>query len=528
MSSYSKNEYFYYIIILIAASFLCFINLGGHPIYILDEAKNAGAAREMFVNNNWIVPTFNGELRADKPPLHYWFMLISYKIFGVSAFSARFFSALFGVLTILSTFHFTRKFVDQKVAILSAFVLSAAIFFVQEFHLAVPDPFLIFFVSFGLFNFYEFYKNNKSIKGWIFYISLGLGILAKGPVAILLPGLAILFFLVVKKDLNWKTLKRLNPFFGGILSLSIATPWFYLVHKATNGEFTKGFFLEHNISRFSSEMEGHGGLPFVTWAFVLLGLLPFSFFIIQSFIFSWKQRKSNDFILFSLLISIVFVLFFSISFTKLPNYPMPSYPFIAILIAFYLQGVLKNSISWKGYKISLWVYIGISILIPIAAYIALAYAEIQLFEQRFLSLFLLILPIGSILSLIYFQKKKIKESILALGISAMLLSGILFSVIYPNLLTQSPVTLAKKYMNSNSEVILYKGFDPAFLFNFERTFPLAETKEEVLKYMQEKPDGIIVTKEKFYKSEWQDIPTEVLMTQKALFENYTIVIFKLK
>ena len=110
----------------------------------------------------------------------------------------------------------------------------------------------------------------------------------------------------------------------------------------------------------------------------------------------------------------------------------------------------------------------------------------------------------------------------------MLLSGILFSVIYPNLLTQSPVTLAKKYMNSNSEVILYKGFDPAFLFNFERTFPLAETKEEVLKYMQEKPDGIIVTKEKFYKSEWQDIPTEVLMTQKALFENYTIVIFKLK
>src|SRR5690606_2299992 len=128
MNPYSQNEYFYNILILIAGIFLCFINLGGHPIYILDEAKNAEAAREMFVNNNWFVPTLYVECCMYKPPLHYWFMVISYKIFGVSAVAARIFSALFSVLSILSSYHFTKKFNTRKLGLITASVLCSAIF----------------------------------------------------------------------------------------------------------------------------------------------------------------------------------------------------------------------------------------------------------------------------------------------------------------------------------------------------------------------------------------------------------------
>lgn len=528
MRQYSQNEYFYYILIIIASGFLCFINLGGHPIYILDEAKNAEAAREMFVNNNWIVPTFNGELRTDKPALHYWFMMLAYKIFGVSAFSARFFSAFFGVLTIVSTFHFTKKFTNRKTAGLSAFVLCSSLFFMQEFHLAVPDPYLIFFVSFALFNFYDFHQTGK-VSNWLaLYIAIGLGTLAKGPVAILLPGLIIFVFLIIKKDFNWETIKRIKPFLGGILSLGIAFPWFYLVHKATDGSFTQGFFLDHNLNRFGSEMEGHGGLPFVTWAFILLGLLPFSFFIIQGFIHSWKQRKSNDFILFSLIVSLVFIVFFSISFTKLPNYPMPSYPFIAILIAFYFNGILNKTIGLKAYKISLWILTGITILMPIAAYIILTKVEDQLQSQHFSSFLLAILPAACIAAIIYLKQQKILKSIIIIGFGAMFLCLELFQFIYPGLLTQSPLVLSKEHISQDSPTILYKGYDPAFLFNYERTFPFAESKEDVLKFLNQNKSGVVVTKEKFYNSDWADVPTELLMKQKAIFENYTIVIFKLK
>src|SRR5690606_6238961 len=160
----------------------------------------------------------------------------------------------FYYITIISTYHITKKFIHKRMSAITVFVLCSAIFFMQEFHLAVPDPYLIFFVTFALFCFYDFYKNQKKSSWLLFYISLGLGVLAKGPVAIALPGLIILIFLLMKKDFNWKTIKKINPFLGGILTLAISVPWFYLVHKATNGSYTEGFFLQHNIQRFSGEM----------------------------------------------------------------------------------------------------------------------------------------------------------------------------------------------------------------------------------------------------------------------------------
>ncbi len=86
-------------------SFMLLFRLGSSPIYILDEAKNAQCAREMLQHNDWVVPTFNGELRTDKPVLHYYFMMIAYKVFGINEFSARFFSAILGVLTVIITYY---------------------------------------------------------------------------------------------------------------------------------------------------------------------------------------------------------------------------------------------------------------------------------------------------------------------------------------------------------------------------------------------------------------------------------------
>jgi 4-amino-4-deoxy-L-arabinose transferase-like glycosyltransferase len=54
---------------------LLLLNLDKPMIYILDEAKNAECAREMLVSGNYVVPYFNGQIRTDKPPLHYFFMV---------------------------------------------------------------------------------------------------------------------------------------------------------------------------------------------------------------------------------------------------------------------------------------------------------------------------------------------------------------------------------------------------------------------------------------------------------------------
>ena len=90
------------------ALLMFFVGLGTPQLFDEDEPKNAECGREMFVRGDWLVPTFNEELRTDKPILVYWFMLTSYHVFGVSEFAARFWSAALGVGTCLLTYNIGR------------------------------------------------------------------------------------------------------------------------------------------------------------------------------------------------------------------------------------------------------------------------------------------------------------------------------------------------------------------------------------------------------------------------------------
>ena len=97
-------------------------NYWGTSIYILDEAKNAGCAAEMMQRGDLIIPMFNNEFH-DKPAVQYYFMMAAYRVFGVNAFSARFFSVVFGVLTVLSVFWFARRILNEKVAFYASLLL---------------------------------------------------------------------------------------------------------------------------------------------------------------------------------------------------------------------------------------------------------------------------------------------------------------------------------------------------------------------------------------------------------------------
>lgn len=526
MPQFKLEEYIYLIPLLLAVILLCFVGLGDYPVFILDEAKNAEAAREMYVRSDWIIPTFNNELRTDKPVFHYWAMMLAYKIFGVSAFSARFFSAVFGIFTLFSAWYYTRRFLGSTSSALTLLVLASSLFFVQEFHLAVPDPYLIFFISFGLFNFYEYHRHEKRLSLFLFYTSLGAGVLVKGPVAVLLPGLAIVVFLLSTKKFDLSTLKKYRIFLGGLLILIIALPWYLLVHDMTEGAFSQGFFLQHNLGRFTSEMEGHGGLPFVTLGFVVLGLFPFSFFLLQGVMQGWKLRKDNEFIFFCLIVSLVFIGFFSLSSTKLPNYPMPSYPFVAVLIAAYLQAVLKSSEGFGGYRVSLWLLLLVSVALPPYLYFVLTKVEAQLSGQSWVSLVLVPLGVGSLLALVFDYTKRTRLGLLTLGISSMVTATLLFTQAYPALVSQSPVVLAKEMIAPDTKVIIYKNYDPALLFNIERTFEVTDSRQRVEDFLDDCAECLAITKTRTLNKDFADYPAEILLNQKALFEGYRLSIFK--
>ncbi len=515
-----RSTFFFWGILLISI-LTFFANIGGISIYILDEAKNAECAREMNELSAWIVPTYNYELRTDKPPLHYYFMITAYRIFGVSPFSARFFSAFFGIATVLMTFLYTKRHANSSIASITALILISSIHFVIQFHLAVPDPYLIFFMTLATFSFYSAIEQNNILQLYTGYIAIALAALAKGIVAVGLIGLIFLLYLVFTRQFTWQQLKRLHLLRGSLLFLAIALPWYVMVGYATQGEWLRGFFFEHNLSRFTNEMEGHGGFFLLPVLFVILGMLPFSIFIPQTVAYAF-QHKSNRFLQLSMITVAVIVVFFCFSATKLPNYTVPAYPFMAILLAHFLASKQQEKNS-KYLIINLVIWFILTISLIFTANIA---------RQQFLdipiSLVLLALSplaVGAILAIFFYYVTPFSKVLFALTGSGILSSLLIWYGLFPAIDKGNSVLNGVELLRNQPHVAHYIRMNRAFVFNLQREIPQLNTPEEVALFFQNYPTGRLITIEKFLPE--LQVPLDTLLLQKDLFESTTTVVLKL-
>lgn len=483
---FSKKYATIWLIVLLLVLFIGFLNAS--PIYILDEAQFTEASREMFVTGNFWVPHFNGKLYVDKPPLQNYFSILGFALFGVNEFGARFFSGIFGVLTVMATYWFVKDFLGLRTARKSLFILLSSFFFVQQFQLAVPDPYLIYFCSASLFSFYRFYVRRNPKQLLFCYFLLGLGVLTKGPVAIALPGLSIALFLLINKEI--KTVFSYYPILGLIGILVVAAPWYWCVHELTDGAWTNGFFMVNNLERFSGAMQGHGGPFLITWGYVLLGLFPFSLFLPQA-IKNALKLKEQPILLFSLIIGIVFILFFSLSATKLPNYTMPCYPFLAILLGYYFENKwFSLSKGWN--KISVFIIVFLAVVLPFGAYFGLPF-DPNLAEKQNLGLWLIPTAIGSLIGVVFLYKGKFIYWFNFTGASFMFLAVVLFAVIYPSLNQINPVNAVSNHIGKKAEIVVYQRMDSAFPFNFQRIFPVVETVAQLNNYLKQHPNTYVMS-----------------------------------
>lgn len=514
------------VILLILASWLVFsLNIGEVEVFMLDESKNASCAREMMERNDLIVPTFNYELRTDKPPLHYFFMITAYKLFGFGEFAARFFSAIFGVLTILLTYLFTRKLFSSRVGLWTSFILLSSLHFAFEFHLAVPDPFLIFFINASLFAFVLFLQSGKRSYLWGMYIAFALGFLTKGPVAVALPALVILAFLLLTSQFTWKKLVKFRLFQGILLFLVIASPWYILVSIKTDMAWTEGFFLKHNLSRYADTMQGHGGIYFLSLIYLLLGMLPFSPLLIQSMIYAFKNRSKQVYY-FLFLYIVVFTIFFSLSETQLPNYIMPTFPACAVLIAAFIAHAGKR--EYHRYKVGagLWIGLVISLFLPVGLYFGVQF-DASLYGMNYLAYYLIPLPLGFIVAITLFCRARFQKAFIWLGASFLLVNILLHSFMLPAV---SQKSIAKEFVSSlkeNYELISYKRMNTSFVFYYRQEIPMYHDLQELEKKLNTMEKGYIISRKNYKEvllSSFPDLKVE--QESKDLFEGHTTLILQ--
>lgn len=524
-----ERKWVYWLIGMTAC--ILFFRLGAAPIYILDEAKNAECAREMMLRHDWIVPTFNGQLRTDKPVLHYWFMMLSYEMFGVNAFAARFFSVVMGIGTLLLTYGFTARWVNRSVASFSTLVLALSAQFLFEFRLSVPDPYLIFFTAAGLFSGYS-YLQTRSWK-WLTLtaVSLALATLAKGPVALALPGMCMLLYMVSYK--RWSDIFDVRYLVAAIIYVSIAAPWYVAVHKATNGAWTKGFFLEHNLDRFSTEMEGHGGPFIITPLIVIIGLLP-----LGAFIFAALRKKvgiwQSPFSRFSLVVTLMYVVFFSISSTKLPNYPMPCYPFVAIIIGHWIHRLMNERRPIPVYALIILLIVATSL--PIGGWLALR-NETETASLAVHAWWLSFLPLC--LCLLFLKRNQWEAFKVLKGIAVLYtVFNILFiTILYPMVYQRNPVTTSLTTIDkADMRFIAYQDLNAAMLFNLpegKHLIPVVEDSAKLrssIDSMAQNGTGkvYVVTRKDRLASLDTNSFLRVVSMHHDLFENPTTVILEKK
>ena len=350
---------------------------------------------------DWVVPTFNSELRPQKPILIYWLMMFAYQVIGPNEWGARFFSAVFGTGTVLLTYQIGKRMFCPSVGFWAGLVLATNIMFTVASRAATPDAILIFFSTLTIFLYVQLFfqpfhpdrlrtieESTDSLfptlkKSLPIFIAMAFGTLAKGPVAVVLPCMIIgLFQLILKSRTNFETteiqdggvrtpkgigdwfsigigvlhpgrflttLWQMHPLAIVAVVLLIAGPWYFLVGLQTDWQFLKIFFLRENFQRAASAMESHSGGIWYHPVMIQVFFFPWSLLTIPVGLAFWKiLREPERYGIWYPGITLALVWIglqigvFSIVKTKLPSYVTPCYPALALLWGIYLHRITRG------------------------------------------------------------------------------------------------------------------------------------------------------------------------------------------
>jgi 4-amino-4-deoxy-L-arabinose transferase-like glycosyltransferase len=286
LASWAAARPGHYLLLLAVGLILLFYNLGAPSLWDLDEGRNATAALEMLASGDFIVPTFNAQLRVDKPVLLYWLQVASLQAFGVNEFAARFPSALAALGTLFCCYELGRALFRPSTGLLAGLILGSSAMMVGAGRFANPDALLNLCIAATLTIFWRscsapypfILPRRPSSRAWISMgVVLGLGVLTKGPVGVVLPALVVTCFLAWENRLFDLLDRRIG--YAALALALVALPWYIWVTALTRGRFLLGFLWEHNISRFLSPINNHTGSPFYYLLVLLVGTAPWSVFI---------------------------------------------------------------------------------------------------------------------------------------------------------------------------------------------------------------------------------------------------------
>lgn len=363
------------IIILVLATAPYFIRLGASSLWDSNEAFYAETPREMIESGDYINPSFNYQPRFNKPPLCYWVVALFYKIFGASETVERLTIALAAMIMIATAFALGREFFSVEAGLIAATGLAIAPRFLMFSRRIMIDVYLAMFMSLALlfFALAESRPQKRRLYLALMYASVGLGIITKGPVAVVLPAASFIIYLAVNHRLRaWR--EMMLPL-GLLIIACIVLPWYLAVYGQHGWNYIETFILKDNISRFTQPVWGPGRSLFFYIPVLLGDMFPWSLFLIP---FIWQaardrvnpkdenaQGKDKRWTLPLIWVTVI-VVFYSLSRSKEDLYILPIYPAVAALVGGLLARFIASNQHSNKLAFARWTVITLGAAIALA------------------------------------------------------------------------------------------------------------------------------------------------------------------
>jgi 4-amino-4-deoxy-L-arabinose transferase-like glycosyltransferase len=342
------------VLCILIGMFFAFM-LGNRPLSVPDEGRYVEIPREMVQTGDYLTPRLNGVKYFEKPVLFYWLEAFSIRLFGLKEFALRLWPALFALLGCLAVYVAGRRLYGRQSGLIAAAVLASSTLYYALSRAIILDMPVSALLTLSLLSFlvgtHEPAGWKRRAYLWSFYVFAALAVLTKGLIGILIPAMVIGSWIVLLGE--WRVLKTIYLPTGLALFLLIAAPWHVMVGRA-NPEFFHFYFIQEHFLRYLTTMHNRYQPSWFFIPVVLLGLFPWSAFLVQSIKYnlssSWRERHEHRDALFLILWAGLVFLFFSVSDSKLVPYILPVFPPLALLIGRYL-GDAWDSRDFPGMRL---------------------------------------------------------------------------------------------------------------------------------------------------------------------------------
>ena len=340
---------------LAIVALLRLLTMGLYPLTDTTEARYGEVARKMVELGDWVTPWYDyGVPFWAKPPLSTWLTAASIKLLGVNEFAARLPYFLLALLIGWLVWNWVVRRSSRE-ALLAVTLLGGTMLYLIASAAVMTDLGLVLGTTLAMRGFWSAFEapaSRQTREKWLLFIGLGLGLLAKGPIAVVLSGLPIVLWAVTTGNIAnaWKRLPWIK---GGLLTLAIAVPWYWMAEIRTPG-FLNYFFIGEHWNRFT--VTGWAGDKYGTahatargaiWLYAVAACLPWTVLVpllaigrnkhpTTSPMSPAQKSAQRQWRIYLLAWSVAPCLFFTVAGNILWTYVLPALPALAVLVAGWL------------------------------------------------------------------------------------------------------------------------------------------------------------------------------------------------